>query len=387
MSIKLEHKEQIDQLYKELTDANESCIGYPLSKDFDYSSLYRFFKYSINNIGDPFEGSNIKTQTHIIEKEVVDFFGQLLGANPNDYWGYVTHGGSESNLYSLYVARELYPNAIVYYSDATHYCVRKSIGLLNIEGIMIRTQENGEISYEDLENTLKLHRSQPAIIVSNFGTTMTEAKDDISKIKNILKSLAMQDYHIHCDAALAGAYGSFITPRLPFDLSDGADSISISGHKFIGSPMPSGILITKRSLRDRIAKKIPVIDSIDTTIAGSRNGHSSLFLWYAIKNMGIEGLKNRYLHSLEVAEYCLEQLLAIGIDAWKLEGAITVVFPKISDRLKSKWQLATVENLTHIICMPNVTKEQIDSFINDVKNDETFLKMAPTYRPNTCEAV
>ena len=64
-----------------------------------------------------------------------------------------------------------------------------------------------------------------------------------------------------------------------------------------------------------------------------------------------------------------------------------MVFPKISDRLKSKWQLATVENLTHIICMPNVTKEQIDTFIDDVKSDETFLKMTPAYRPNTCEAV
>jgi len=374
MAINSEQQQQIDQLFLELSNANETCIGYPLSKDFDYSPLYKFFEYSINNVGDPYEGSNLKTQTHNIEKEVIDFFGKLLGADPSDYWGYVTHGGSESNLYSLYVARELYPNAIVYYSDQTHYCVKKAINLLNVESIMICSQDNGEIDYKDLEETLKVNRSKPAIIVANFGTTMTEAKDDISKMKAIFKKLAIQDHHIHCDAALSGAYGSFITPRIPFDLADGADSVSISGHKFIGSPTPSGVLLTKRSLRDRIARKIDVVGSIDTTIAGSRNGHSSLFLWYAIKNMGVQGLRERYEHSLMVSNYCLDKLKSIGINAWKVPGAITVVFPKVANDIKTKWQLATVGDISHIVCMPSVTVEQIDEFVNDLMAKESKTK-------------
>jgi len=366
MSLNSVYQEQIDQLYLELSNANDTCLGYPVSKDFDYSPLYDFLKYPINNIGDPFENGTTKTKTHHIEKEVITFFSKLLGANPSDYWGYVTHGGSESNLYSLYVARELYPNAIVYYSDTTHYCVKKSLSLLNIEGIIIRSQENGEIDYIDLENTLQQNRNRPAIIVSNFGTTMTESKDNIYTIKQILKKLALQDHYIHCDAALSGAYGSFIEPRIPFDLADGADSISVSGHKFIGSPMPSGVLLTRRSLRDRVAKRIAVVDSLDSTIAGSRNGHTSLFLWYAIKKMGIDGLKKRYEHSLLMSEYCLTKLQSIGIKAWKIPGAITVVFPKFSEEIKTKWQLATVNDLSHVVCMPNLTKEKIDDFIKDI---------------------
>ena len=366
MSLNTMQQQKIDQLFLDLSNANDTCLGYPLSRDFDYSPLYNFFKYSLNNIGDPFEKGNIKTKTHEIEKEVVNFFGELLGANPSDYWGYVTHCGSESNLYSLYVARELYPNAIVYYSDSTHYCVKKSVSLLNVDGIMIRSQENGEIDYEDLESTLQQNRNRPAIIVSNFGTTMTESKDDISKIKGVLNKLVMHDHYIHCDAALSGAYGAFISPRVPFDLSDGADSISVSGHKFIGSPMPSGVLLTKRSLRDRVAKRIPVVDSLDSTIAGSRNAHTSLFLWYAISNMGIKGLKKRYEYSLETTDYCLKKLQNIGIKAWKIPGAITVVFPKVSDEMKTKWQLATVGNISHVVCMPNLTKQQIDLFVEDM---------------------
>ena len=364
-------EEKIDEVLNKIVQGKEKILGYPVSKDFDYSRLYEFLKHPINNVGDPFESSTCKVQTHEMEREVVRFFANLFRADPKNYWGYITNGGSESNLYGLYLARELYPKAMVYFSESTHYSVKKNIHLLNIPSITIRAQENGEIDYKDLEHTLQFNRHKPAIILTTFGTTMTEAKDDVSKVKGILKRLAIQDHYIHCDAALAGSYGAFIEPRIPFDFQDGADSISISGHKFIGSPIPSGVIITKRSLRDRIARSISYIGSLDTTITGSRNGHSPLFLWYAIKNMKMEGLAKRYHHSLEIANYCKEELIKLGIKAWTNKGGITVVFPKVSDSIKEKWQLATdTDDVTHIICMPNVTKAQIDEFIRDVMKEK-----------------
>nr|MUH40520.1 histidine decarboxylase [Zobellia laminariae] len=369
MTTIMDNEQQIDDLLAKLIQEKDRVIGYPVAKDFDYSRLYEFLKHPINNVGDPYEDNTYKVQTHDMEREVVDFFAELFRADPKDYWGYVTNGGSESNLYGLYLARELYPKAMVYFSESTHYSVRKNIHLLNLPSITIRAQENGELDYEDLENTLQLNRDKPAIILTTFGTTMTEAKDDVSRVKGILKKLAIQSHYIHCDAALAGSYGAFIEPRIPFDFQDGADSISISGHKFIGSPFPSGVIVVRRSLRDRIARGISYIGSLDTTITGSRNGHSPLFLWYAIKKMGVEGLEARYRHSLETAEYCKQELAKIGIDAWTNKGAITVVFPKVPEPIKEKWQLATDET-THIICMPNVTKKQIDEFILDMVNEK-----------------
>lgn len=363
-----EIQNQLQKLSEELNTARNTFLGYPVSKDFDYSELYDFFKYPINNLGDPFERGTYKVQTHKMEREVVVFFAKLFKANPRDFWGYVTNGGSESNLYGLYLARELYPKAMVYYSEATHYSVRKNIHLLNIPSVAIRSQENDEIDYTDFENAVKMNRHLPVIVLANFGTTMKEAKDDVSKIKNILKNLAIHDHYIHCDGALAGSFGSFMNPKIPFDFSDGVDSISISGHKFIGSPVPTGVLIAKRSNRDRIAKGIAYIGSSDTTITGSRNGHSPLIMWYAIKKLGVEGLKKRYLKSLETAEYCEQKLKEIGINAWRNPNAITVVFPKTSKEVKEKWQLATDGDISHIICMPNVSKEQIDVFVEDVKN-------------------
>lgn len=365
----MNNEQQIDELLTTIIQEKDRVIGYPVAKDFDYSRLYEFLKHPLNNVGDPYEDSTYKVQTHEMEREVVDFFAKLYRADPTDYWGYVTNGGSESNLYGLYLARESFSNAMVYFSESTHYSVRKNIHLLNLPSITIRAQENGELDYEDLENTLLLNRDKPAIVLTTFGTTMTEAKDDVSKVKRILKKLAIQNHYIHCDAALAGSYGAFIEPRIPFDFADGADSISISGHKFIGSPFPSGVIIAKRSLRDRIARGISYIGSLDTTITGSRNGHSPLFLWYAIKKMGIKGLEERYRYSLEIAEYCKNELIKIGINAWTNPGAITVVLPKVSDSIKKKWQLAT-EDITHVICMPNVSKQQIDEFIKDITTEK-----------------
>ncbi|PIE50200.1 MAG: histidine decarboxylase [Flavobacteriales bacterium] len=365
-----EIKIQLDRLQQELQNARDNFLGYPVSKDFDYSELYDFFKYPINNLGDPFEPCTYLVHTHQMEREVIAFFAELFRANPKDFWGYVTNGGSESNLYGLYLARELYPNAMVYYSEATHYSVRKNIHLLNIPSITIKAQENDEIDYEDFENAVKMNRHLPVIVLTNFGTTMKEAKDDVSKIKSILKKLAIHNHYIHCDGALAGSFGNFMEDKPAFDLADGADSISISGHKFIGSPIPTGVLIAKKTNRDRISKAIAYIGSSDTTITGSRNGHSPLILWYAIKKMGVEGLKKRYLKSLEIAEYCEQKLREIGIDAWRNPNAITVVFPKTTQKVKEKWQLATEGNISHIICMPNVRKENIDAFVEDVKNSQ-----------------
>ena len=360
--------ERLKELEQTMEKETTNSLGYPVSKDFNYDALNPFLKFPINNIGDPFEDCTYKVQTHGMEREVVSFFAKLFRAKANDYWGYVTNGGTESNLYGLYLARELYPKAMVYYSDATHYSVRKNIHLLNIPSIVIRSKENGEIDYEDFESTLQMNRHLPAIVLTTFGTTMTEAKDDVSKIKNILKKLAIQDHYIHCDAALSGVYGVFMEPRLPFDFMDGTDSISISAHKFIGAPIPAGVIITKRSNRDRISKGISYIGSLDTTITGSRNGHSSLYLWYALKQLGVEGLRERYKHSLEIASYCVFKLNEKGIKAWTNPNAITVVLPKMPNEIKLKWQLATEGEMSHLICMPNVTKSQIDAFVNDIEN-------------------
>jgi histidine decarboxylase len=361
-----ENQDRLNDYILKVKDRSKNFLGYPVSIDFDYSELFPLLNYPLNNLGDPLIESTYDLNSRSIEREVVQFFAEIFKAPSENSWGYVTNGGSEGNLYALYVARELYPQGMVYYSESTHYSIQKNINLLNMPSIMIRSQENGEMDYEDLKDAVHTHRDRPAIVVANIGTTMTEAKDDISQIKKMLKNSAIRSSYIHCDGALAGTYLALLEKGPAFDFENGADSVAISGHKFIGSPIPCGVVIVKKNYKERIGQAIPYIGTMDTTITGSRNGHSPVFLWYAIKKFGAEGLKKRAEKCLEVAEYTLEQMVKKGIPAWRNEHAITIVFPKPSKEVCVKWQLASEGKLSHIICMPGVTKEKIDEFLRDL---------------------
>ncbi|HKU66946.1 MAG TPA: hypothetical protein VJP85_04125, partial [Candidatus Baltobacteraceae bacterium] len=115
----------LDDLYERLAQRNRDALGYPAAKDFDCTPLLRFLQLPLNNVGDPFAEGTYQVETRPFEREVLAFFAQLLRAPADDWWGYVTNGGTEGNLYGLYLARELHPGGIVYFSEHTHYSVSK----------------------------------------------------------------------------------------------------------------------------------------------------------------------------------------------------------------------------------------------------------------------
>lgn len=357
----------LHQYMDQLVERSYSMLGYPCARDFDYSELYPTLRYQLNNIGDPWVPSTCALHSREMEQEVVDFFARLFRAPQQNYWGYVTNGGTEGNLYALYLARELYPQAMVYYSAASHYSIQKNLHLLNMESIVIKTDARGEMDYSDLEHTVSQNRHRPAIVLANIGTTMTEARDNVAHIRSILQSLALRSFYIHSDAALAGTYTALLEPHHPFDFADGADSIAISGHKFIGSPLPCGVVVVKKNYKERIGQLVPYIGTLDTTITGSRSGHAPLFLWYAIKKYGIEGFRERALRSLELADYTEQKLQEMGWSAWRFPQSLTVVIEKPSEEIIRKWQLATQGNQSHIICMPGVQREHINALLTDLQ--------------------
>lgn len=359
---------RLQELRNTLKENLSQSLGYPCSTDFDYTDLLPFLQFPINNVGDPFTDATWKGSTHEIEREVIGFFAGLLRAPENNWWGYVTNGGTEGNLYGLYLAREILPKGIVYYSQETHYSVAKNLHFLGMRSIMIRSQKSGEVDYDDLRETIRIHRDAPPIIFANIGTTMTEGRDDISRIRAIIDDLALPQSYIHADSALCGMICPYLSPRPAFDFADGADSVSISGHKFLGSPIPCGVVLAKKQNVDKIGRSISYIGSLDTTITGSRNGFTPLVLWYRIKSLGDAGMRARVAHSLKTAAYAERRLREIGVDAWRNPDCITIVIPRARDAIKAKYQLATSNRISHIICMPGVTCGQIDDLVSDWQN-------------------
>lgn len=368
--ISLEDMNKLDELDRYLHKHSNYCLGYPESIDFDYTLLYKFLKYSINNAGDPYNcKGNYRMETLSLEREVVDFFAKILKAPANEYWGYITNGSTEGNLYGLYLAKKLYPMGIVYFSEDTHYSIEKNIDILGLRFKKIKSQENGEIDYNDLKKQILYHKEKPVIIVSNIGTTMKEGKDDIKQINQILHDLNIEDRYIHCDAAFCGCYAQFLSPKPNFDFSEGADSVIISGHKFIGSPIPCGIVVVLKANKDKVSRHIDYINDMDATITGSRNGFTTLIMWYAIKNLGIEGLRTRLTECLELADYTICRIKELGIKAWRNTNALTILIPFISNDFQQRWQLASQGEISHIIVRPGITKQVIDLFIKDLENE------------------
>ena len=358
-------QETLDRLLAEVQTAAGKQVGYPANQTFDYSPLVPFLKYSLNNVGDPFHDSNYWSNTHGIEREVITRFASLMRLDPDEAWGYVTSGGTESNLYGLYLAREMYPNGIFYFSEETHYSVLKNLRVLNARYVMIKRQEDGEIDYEDLHGMIQVHRDRPALIIANIGTTMRGAIDNIERIRGILRDLQVAESYIHADAALSGMILPFVEEPQPFGFDAGIDSIAVSGHKLIGAPLPCGVILTHKTNVERVGRTIELVGIQDTTLSGSRNGLTPLMLWYALRQYGDEGFRKLVEGMLDTAAYAVEEFNRHGITAWRHRNSVTVVFTRPAPEVFKKWQIAPQGQVAHIIAMPHVTREQVDEIIAD----------------------
>lgn len=358
-------KQRLDTLYAYLSKTQGHHAGYPCNQLFDYSELYRFLEFSINNVGDPFHDTNFRLNTHDFEREMIHAFARLTNAPGEDYWGYINNGGTEGNLYGLYLARELMRDGIAYFSEDTHYSVAKILRVLNLRHIMIKSCANGAIDLGDLRESIRIHRDVPPIVIANVGTTMTGAIDDVTEIRGIFDKFAISRAYVHCDAALSGMILPFLDDPPPFGFEAGIDSIAISGHKLIGSPIPCGVVLAKREHVNLIARGIEYVGALDTTITGSRNAFTPLILWYAFRRYGEEGLRGIIRGALELADYAIERFKRRGIEAWRNPHSITVVFPRPSDAVVRKWQLAAKGNIAHVVTLPHLDRAKINRLVDD----------------------
>ena len=363
-------RNRLDSLLREFEDLKSHLIGYPCNQDFDYSELLPFLSYCANNVGDPFHDSNFLSNTHEMEREVIGLFADMMRLPRDDAWGYVTSGGTEGNMYGLYIGREMFPDGIVYFSQDTHYSVVKIMRVLKARNIMIKSLDSGEIDYDDLHESIRINRDVPVIFMANIGTTMKGAIDDVGKVRDILDDLAITNYYIHADAALSGMILPFVDDPQPFGFDAGFDSVAVSGHKMVGSPIPCGVALTRSDYVGRIARSIEYVGVLDTTLTGSRNAITPLMLWYAFQQRGLDGFREIVNECLDVAEYAVARFNDSGIPAWRNRNSVTVVFPRPSDDVVRKWQLAPYEDIAHLITMPHVRRETIDMVVDDCIEDQ-----------------
>ena len=371
-----EAKQAITSLKDRLQNRSADHLGYPYN--FDHSAhlgpLHDLLRYSINNLGDPYDPSNYDVETREYETAVIDTYAQLWGAAPGDYWGSVAHSGTEGNRLCVEIASRTFPNGIVYHSDATHYSIPGAATSMRLEPRCIPTQPNGEIDYYALRAELKKGRQEkrPAILILNIGTTMTGAIDDVTKTIALLEELGYdldKDVFIHLDGALSGLMVPFMRDydeaKRPDFRHPAVASYGCSGHKFLGCPMPAGIIVVKGKFAKNVHERIEYLGSDVIPSMGSRNGHSSVFLWYQLQRKGKAGLQRDVDLCFENATFLYDCLRERGVSCFKNDFCNTVVFerPASMDFIK-KYHLA-VTTIGHVVVMQSVTREKLVQFADE----------------------
>ena len=156
----------------------------------------------------------------------------------------------------------------------------------------------------------------------------------------------------------------------------------MSGHKFVGCPMPCGVQITRLEHINALSRDVEYLASRDATIMGSRNGHAPIFLWYTLNRKGYKGFQKEVQKCLRNAHYLKGRLKDAGIGVMLNELSSTVVFERPHDEaFIRKGQLACQGNIAHVVVMPNVTVEKLDKFVF-----ELIEKRATWYNNGTVQS-
>ncbi|KJE90702.1 serine decarboxylase [Capsaspora owczarzaki ATCC 30864] len=345
-------------------------FGYPYNLAFDNEHLHSFMNYSCNNLGDCFVASNYEVHTRKFEIGVLDFFADLWKIPREDYWGYVTSCGTEGNLHGLLLARECLPTGILYASRESHYSVFKAARYYRMQSVCVPSLYSGEIDYAALEESIAANLDVPVILSLNIGTTVKGAIDNVDRVLAILARLNIprERFHIHCDGALSGLMLPLMeNATVVADFTRPIDSMSVSGHKFMGCPMPAGVVICRKDNVKKVEQHIAYLNSKDTTIMGSRNGQAPLFMWNTIQLKGKSGFAKDTHQCLTRAALLNKRLRDAGVSSMLNPMSNTVVFERPDEHaFVKKWQLACEGNIAHAIVMPNITEEKIVVFVTEL---------------------
>ena len=280
----------------------------------------------------------------------------------------------------------------------------------------------GTIDIDALEKLVNFFsgRGHPIIVVFNYGTSLKGGCDDVNgageRLVKVLKNNNMykrkivnpedpskyethQQFWFHVDGALSAAYMPFlemahkhsltgVEPAPAFDFRlDFVSSIVTSGHKYIGTPWPCGVYLTRNKLL--CSKKLlteSVISSPDTTIPLSRNAHSGLLLWSYISSNSYDDQVASILRCLRLVSYTirkmkeLEKKIGLNLRIIHFAPSLSILFRQPNTRIVLKYALSTTplcvkgeeQQYAQVYIMKHITTDKVDSFICDLEATDAF---------------
>ena len=264
-----------------------------------------------------------------LEQVVIDWIRQALGL-PAGFDGLITDTASTSSMLSLAAARQAIgidaaakglpsrddvPQLRVYCSEEAHSSIEKAcmtLGLGRAAVSKIPTNDQFELRLDALEEAIAADKAagiRPMALVCTIGTTSTTSRDPVAGMARIAKR---EGIWLHVDAAYAGVVAIIPELRGSFEGWEEADSIVTNAHKWWFTPVDASILLTRRMpvLRDAFSlvpeylrtldREGPIRDYNEYTPTLGRRLRA-LKLWMHLRYFGLEGLRRRVKHHLEMA--------------------------------------------------------------------------------------
>jgi len=319
-----------------------------------------------SNLGD----FGLFSGTKELEERVIRLMGSLLGCE--GACGYITTGGTESNIQALRTARNLvnkkHPNVVV--PSSAHFSFDKIADLLGIE---VRKADLDAEFKVDAGSVESLIDDSTVALVGVAGSTEFGQIDPIDELADIALS---RDVFLHVDAAFGGFVIPFLDKEYDFDFSvRGVTSITSDPHKMGMSTIPAGGLL----FRDETCLSPLEIDTPYLTIraqhslTGTRSGAAAAAAYAVMMHLGKDGYKKVIKRCMELTERLVEGVEEFGIHPL-IEPVMNIValpVPDLDDMRKELRQRGWYTSITRspramrLIIMPHLRDETLEAFISD----------------------
>jgi aromatic-L-amino-acid decarboxylase len=269
-----------------------------------------------------------------VEEVVTGWMRQMVGLS--DAWnGVIQDTASTSTLVALLCAREratgfglarggLQAEArplVVYASAHSHSSVDKAALLAGFgrDNIRIVAHDGGYAMRADaLDAAIRADLAAakvPCAVIATTGTTAVTAVDPVGAIAALAKQHGIW---MHVDAAMAGSAMILPECRWMWEGIEGADSIVLNPHKWLGAAFDCSIYLVRDAQHlIRVMSTSPsyLQTAADAQVKNYRDWglplgrrFRALKLWFLIREQGIAGLQARLRRDLANARWLAEQV-------------------------------------------------------------------------------
>lgn len=326
-------------------------------------------QYIESNLGD----FGLFPGTHDLELEVMRMMGNLM--NGPSVHGYVTTGGTESNIQALRAMRNISnirnPNVII--PESAHFSFDKIADMLEIE--IRKAALNSEFKV-DMDSMKSLVDEHTIGLVGIAGSTEFGQIDPIEEMSELAIEKGI---FLHVDAAFGGFVIPFLKNPPAFDFAlEGVTSIGIDPHKMGLSTIPSGGLLFKDLKHlHHLQTHTPYL-TVDTqySLTGTRSGATVAGTYAVMKHLGKDGYQGIIDQCMEFTDMVVAGAREIGIEPL-IEPVMNVVALDVPDadlvrkRLREEfgWQVSITRTprALRLVLMPHLTPENIELFLHDLK--------------------